>query len=54
MASYAIKLLSDDKTTRRKKKKAKARALEFDLNNILPIYEKKCMKKRAEEFHKWL
>ena len=45
MASYAIKLLSDDKLLAEIKKKAKARALEFDLVNILPIYEK-CMKKR--------
>ncbi len=45
MASYAIKLLSDDKLLAEIKKKAKARALEFDLVNIFPIYEK-CMKKR--------
>lgn len=40
MASYAIKLLSDEKLLTETKKNAKARALEFDLLKILPIYEK--------------
>ncbi len=51
MASYAIKLLSDDKLLAEIKKKAKARALEFDLVNILPIYEK-MYEETLEEFHK--
>ena len=51
MASYAIKLLSDDKLLTEIKKKAKARALEFDLVNILPIYEK-MYEETLEEFHK--
>lgn len=40
MASYAIKLLSDDKLLTEMRKKAKARALKFDLKNILPVYER--------------
>ena len=51
MASYAIKLLSDDKLLAEIKKKLKARALEFDLVNILPIYEK-MYEETLEEFHK--
>ena len=51
MASYAIKLLSDDKLLSKIKKNAKARALEFDLVNILPIYEK-MYEETLEEFHK--
>lgn len=51
MASYAIKLLSDDKLLAEIKTKAKARALEFDLVNILPIYEK-MYEETLEEFHK--
>mgnify|MGYP006201064037 CR=1 FL=1 len=51
MASYAIKLLSDDKLLAEIKKKAKARALEFDLVNILPIYEK-MYEETLAEFHK--
>jgi hypothetical protein len=44
MASYAIKLLSDEKLLADIKKNAKARALEFDLVNIF-LFMKKCMKK---------
>lgn len=40
MASYAIKLLTDEKLLKEMKQKAKTRALEFDLQNILPVYEK--------------
>ena len=50
MASYAIKLLSDEKLLAKIKKNAKARALEFDLVNILPIYEK-MYEETLEKFH---
>ena len=50
MASYTIKLLSDEKLLAKIKKNAKARALEFDLVNILPIYEK-MYEETLEKFH---
>lgn len=40
MASYAIKLLKNEKLLAEIKQKAKARALQFDLTKILPTYEK--------------
>lgn len=40
MASYAIKLLKDEKLLAKTKQNAKARALAFDIKNILPTYEK--------------
>ncbi len=40
MASYAIKLLTDEGLLQEMKQKAKARAMEFDLVNILPLYER--------------
>jgi N-acetyl-alpha-D-glucosaminyl L-malate synthase BshA len=50
MASYTIKLLSDEKLLAKIKKNAKARALEFDLVNILPIYEK-MYEETLDKFH---
>ena len=50
MASYTIKLLSDEKLLAKIKKNAKARALEFDLVNILPIYEK-MYEETLKKFH---
>ena len=50
MASYAIKLLSDEKLLAETKKKAKARAMEFDIEKILPIYEK-MYDETVEKFH---
>ena len=40
MSECAIKLLSDDKLLQQFRKNAKAQALKFDLNNIVPQYEK--------------
>ncbi|RCU42163.1 N-acetyl-alpha-D-glucosaminyl L-malate synthase BshA [Chryseobacterium lacus] len=39
MANYTIKLLRDEKLLEKMKKNAKAQAIRFDLQNILPIYE---------------
>lgn len=40
MTNYTIKLLSDEQLLDEMKKNAKAQALSFDMENILPIYEK--------------
>lgn len=40
MSNYAIKILSNDELLQQMKQNAKNRALEFDIKNILPIYEK--------------
>ncbi len=40
MANYTIKLLSDEELLAKMKENAKKQALKFDLQNILPIYEK--------------
>lgn len=39
MANFTIKLLRDEKLLEKMKKNAKAQAIRFDLQNILPIYE---------------
>ena len=49
MASYAIKLLTDETLLAEIKQKAKEKAQEFDLKNILPVYEK-MYKKPLKEF----
>lgn len=50
MSKYAIKLLSDDLLLAEMKKNAKAQAKKFDLQNILPIYEK-MYEETIERFH---
>lgn len=40
MSNYAIKILSNDELLQQMKQNAKNRAIEFDIKNILPIYEK--------------
>lgn len=40
MSNYTIKLLSDEKLLETMKQNAKKQALRFDLQNILPLYEK--------------
>ena len=40
MANYTIKILSDEELLAKMKENAKKQALRFDLQNILPIYEK--------------
>lgn len=40
MSNYTIKLLSDEKLLAQMKKNAKQQAIQFDLKNILPVYEK--------------
>ncbi len=40
MSNYTIKLLSDENLLAEMKKNAKEQAIKFDLQNILPIYEK--------------
>ncbi len=50
MASYAIKLLTDETLLAEIKQKAKEKAQEFDLKNILPVYEK-MYKKTLKEFN---
>lgn len=50
MASYAIKLLTDETLLAEIKQKAKEKAQEFDLKNILPVYEK-MYKKTLKKFN---
>lgn len=48
MSNYTIKLLSDEDLLAQMKLNAKAQAIKFDLQNILPIYEKMYEKTLAE------
>jgi N-acetyl-alpha-D-glucosaminyl L-malate synthase BshA len=40
MSDFAIKLLSDENLLNQMKENAKTRALQFDIKNIIPLYEK--------------